>query len=228
MVQARCRKSLFWITPLLVIALVGWGGMRRAEATTPSEALDLSWSAEAACADGVDVAALEAPDWAVEPAATPADPAKDGGKSCTVNAQCKGKRQYCAKGVGDCKGKGSCKTKPEICPLFVKPVCGCNGKTYSNECFAAMAGVNVKSEGACQKPKGGTYTCKTNKECPAGDFCAKDMGKCADEGVCARRPVVCVQAIVAPVCGCNKKTYGNVCLAHSAGVSVEHDGKCEK
>ena len=227
--QARCRKSLFWITPLLVMALVVWGGVRRAEAATPSEALGLSWSAEAACADGVDVAALETPDWLAEPAASLADPAKDGGKSCTVNAQCKSKKQYCAKAVGDCKGKGSCTARPNVCPLFVKPVCGCNGKTYSNSCFAAVAGVNVKSEGACPKPKGGgTYTCKTNKDCPAGDFCAKDVGKCDDEGICARRPVVCALLIVNPVCGCNNKTYGNVCLAHSAGVSVKHDGKCEK
>jgi len=226
--EAGCRKSLIWVSSfLLVAALAGWGGVRQAQAAAP-EAPDLSWSEEAACAVGVDYAALEAPDWAADVADTAEAPAKPapGGKSCTVNGQCKGK-QYCAKAVGDCKGKGECTARPDLCPLIFKPVCGCNGKTYSNSCFAAMAGVNVKAEGACTKPKGGTYTCKTNKECGKGDFCAKDMGKCDEEGVCAQRPR-CNAIAEAPVCGCNNKTYSNACLAHSAGVSVKHEGKCEK
>ena len=33
-------------------------------------------------------------------------------------------------------------------------------------------------------------------------------------------------AIVAPVCGCNNKTYGNDCLRQHAKVSKSHDGKC--
>jgi hypothetical protein len=44
-------------------------------------------------------------------------------------------------------------------------------------------------------------------------------------------PVVCPfakkgAAIVAPVCGCNNKTYGNDCLRQHAKVSKSHDGKC--
>jgi len=221
--QARCRRSLIWMAPLLVTALVGWGGARRAAAAT--DAPDLSWLEEPACADGVDVAALDAPDWLADAAATPAKPAPPAG-SCTTNGQCKPKH-YCAKPEGDCKGKGECKAKPTVCPLIFKPVCGCNGKTYSNSCLAAVAGVNVKADGACPKPTGGTYTCKTNKDCKKGDFCAKDIGKCDDEGVCAQRPI-CTALVVAPVCGCNNKTYSNQCMAHSSGENVKHDGKCEK
>jgi hypothetical protein len=128
--------------------------------------------------------------------------------------------------VGDCKGKGNCTAKPDVCPEIFKPVCGCNGKTYSNECFAAAAGVNVASEGAC---KTGTAAkpCKTNKQCGAGAYCAKETGKCDDEGVCAQKPQIC-PLVVAPVCGCDNKTYNNGCMAHRAGVNVKHDGKCEK
>lgn len=40
--------------------------------------------------------------------------------------------------------------RPEscICPLIFDPVCGCNGQTYSNACFARCE-VRSFTEGAC-------------------------------------------------------------------------------
>jgi hypothetical protein len=32
-----------------------------------------------------------------------------------------------------------------------KPVCGCDGKTYSNACVAKCAGVKSWTEGECKK-----------------------------------------------------------------------------
>jgi hypothetical protein len=224
--QAPCRKSLIWIVPFLVMGIVGWGGARQAQA---ADAPDLSWLQDDTCAADAALAELDAPAWEADATPTPATgdmAAAKGG--CRANGQCKGSKQYCSKAAGDCKGTGECKARPEVCPLIFKPVCGCNNKTYSNDCFAAMAGVNVKAEGACPKPTGGENTCKTNKDCKtAGDFCAKDMGKCEGAGVCAAKPQIC-PTIVAPVCGCNNKTYNNNCEAHRAGVNVKHDGKCEK
>lgn len=214
--QARCRKSLVWIG--LLVVLVGWAGLW-STAARAQEAADLSWLQDDNCAEGVSVAAFDAPDW-LQAAPAPAPPT---GKDCTANGQCKGK-QYCAKAAGDCKGKGECKARPDVCTEIYKPVCGCNHKTYSNECVAAAAGVNVASEGACKYGET-VKTCKTNKQCPAGDYCAKDTGKCDEEGVCAQRPQIC-PLVVAPVCGCDNKTYNNGCMAHRAGVNIKHDGKC--
>jgi hypothetical protein len=44
---------------------------------------------------------------------------------------------------------GRCAAKPVACPRLVRPVCGCDGKTYNNGCEAHLRGQSVKSDGAC-------------------------------------------------------------------------------
>jgi Kazal-type serine protease inhibitor domain len=224
----RFRPRLVRICPLVALAvLLALGGVASAQAADLA-APDLSWLAlDESCPDGASVAALDAPEWLAGIDQADAAAPAGAGSACSTNPQCKDRKQYCAKAAGDCKGKGECKARPDVCTEIFKPVCGCNGKTFSNECFAAAAGVNVKSEGACV-PTGKTaaMACKTNANCKAaGSYCAKDTGKCNDEGVCAQRPEIC-PTIVAPVCGCNGKTFNNGCEANRAGVNVRHDGKC--
>lgn len=36
-----------------------------------------------------------------------------------------------------------------VCATYVDPVCGCNGVTYSNHCFAGCAGIEVVKNGPC-------------------------------------------------------------------------------
>lgn len=45
---------------------------------------------------------------------------------------------------------GVCKPITKACTRIYKPVCGCDGKTHSNECVAHSNGVSVKGDGACQ------------------------------------------------------------------------------
>jgi hypothetical protein len=58
---------------------------------------------------------------------------------------------YCdyAKQCGADDSGGTCKPKPEICPDIFAEVCGCDGNTYPNACYAARAGVSTASTGAC-------------------------------------------------------------------------------
>jgi hypothetical protein len=69
---------------------------------------------------------------------------------CTTNDDCAA-TQYCDKPLGGCEGEGVCSARPEVCIENVDPVCGCDGKTYSNSCFAALAGESVRSEGECEE-----------------------------------------------------------------------------
>jgi Kazal-type serine protease inhibitor domain len=45
---------------------------------------------------------------------------------------------------------GTCARKPQFCTKIYKPVCGCNGKSYGNDCERRAAGVGKVKDGACK------------------------------------------------------------------------------
>lgn len=44
---------------------------------------------------------------------------------------------------------GTCQPMPQACTRDYRPVCGCDGQTYSNACSANAKGVAVAKEGKC-------------------------------------------------------------------------------
>jgi Kazal-type serine protease inhibitor domain len=82
---------------------------------------------------------------------------------------------FCHLPDGQCSAPdaaGTCAKAPDFCMRVSRPVCGCNGKTYQNECEARHAKVAIDYASACKKPPApaGTATPKpaTKKKATKG------------------------------------------------------------
>jgi hypothetical protein len=142
------------------------------------------------------------------------------GITCTQSRFCQRAEGVCAE-----EAEGVCTEKPATCETIPNPVCGCDGHTYTNACFAAGAGVTVASPGECPP----VVACggAAGDTCTESQFCQHDAGVCAEdtEGVCTEKAGEC-PTVLNPVCGCDGNTYDNACLAAAAGVTVASQGEC--
>lgn len=68
------------------------------------------------------------------------------GLACPEGRFCEFEGATC--GAGD--QTGTCLVPPEVCTFDYKPVCGCDGTTYSNDCARRAAGTSKLHDGACE------------------------------------------------------------------------------
>jgi hypothetical protein len=76
------------------------------------------------------------------------------GKTCGgfIGIPCDG-GAFCDKPAGACgvaDGMGKCAAVPQVCNLLSRPVCGCDGKTYGNDCARRIARVSKNHDGRCR------------------------------------------------------------------------------
>lgn len=101
----------------------------------------------------IDIQPDTQPDTAPDHAADPGEddggdiPVEPGG--CMTDEECAA-GEFCEFLAGVCEGPGECTARGSgDCPAVYAPVCGCDGRTYSNDCVRQAAGVSLRHDGDC-------------------------------------------------------------------------------
>jgi hypothetical protein len=124
--------------------------------------------------------------------------------TCSDNSDC-ADGEYCHFDDGECLLNttapitGTCEERPTNCVHLYKPVCGCDGTTYSNDCHAHAAGTSVGHSGPCKDPCWGAWldqwgNCRSPNDGTYPDECCADERATKCKGINAEYAEVVTQA----------------------------------
>lgn len=138
---------------------------------------------------------------------------------CSATEYC----DYADNGCGIGDRTGTCKPRPDLCPvsangvlpeIIATPTCACNSMTYSSECDANRAGFDVNAHGTCDVPAG-QFACGTTRCIIATQYCRRQPHTSGpDTFSCIGLPPACSGNQ-----GCNcldAQPCGNTCTGASA------------
>ena len=121
------------------------------------------------------------------------------------------KKDLCKRPTGGCFSSSDCPPNTQCKGCGADPCCPMCGVCYG-KCIPISKG--CASNGDCGAP---------NEYCHIDNGCKVTGAKMGD---CKPKPGACPE-MYAPVCGCDGKTHGNSCVAHSKGINVAHTGPCK-
>jgi hypothetical protein len=148
---------------------------------------------------------------------------------CTSNADCSkdsATGAFCGAPEGECDAPGTCTPRPQVCPDVAQPVCGCDGKTYGNECDAASHGVRVLHEGACNcapPPCAAVFKAVDTDGDGCPDTCVRPCHETCDcykdpvPGPSGQCPMACAD------CGEFFQCEDGVCVEHCGQIPPDND-----
>lgn len=113
------------------------------------------------------------------------------------------------------------------CPNLDQAVCGQDGKSYQNKCFAEKNGVKVAYDGWCKTTIPSNSSSTGSNSTVVEDLAAQTPENGYLEYGAAQTGSCACSSLLKPACGSNGTTFQNPCVAACYGQNPVYNGPCD-